>query len=129
MRRFLTIAMAAVVVVALSFAVFAQTATQTTSSGKKIEAAGLLSTTGKVDKVDKSTRTFTVKTKDGDKEFTLASDAKITAGAKTEKVTDLPNKTVKVTYKVVDGRNVASKVTIASEQKPEARMEGNENKK
>jgi len=124
MRRFLTVLTAAVAVVAFSSMAFAQATTKTEKktekAAAKVEKAEPASATGKVAKVDEAAKTFTVTTKSGDKDFTLAADAKITAGTKTEKVADLAGKTVKVTYTVVSGKNVASKVTIASETKPEA---------
>ena len=123
MRRFLTVLTAAVAVVAFSSMVFAQAPTQTKTEKKAEKAATKAepeSATGKVAKVDEAAKTFTVTTKSGDKDFTLAADAKITAGTKTEKVADLTGKNVKVTYTVVSGKNVASKVTVASEAKPEA---------
>jgi len=92
MRRFLTVLTAAVAVVAFSSMVFAQAPTQTKTEKKAEKAATKAepeSATGKVAKVDEAAKTFTVTTKSGDKDFTLAADAKITAGTKTEKVADL----------------------------------------
>lgn len=61
-------------------------------------------------KFDEATKELTV----GDKMFTLAADAKIMMGAKTVPTAELTGKHVMVTYTVVDGKNVASKVTIAA---------------
>jgi hypothetical protein len=112
MRRFLTVITAVFAVAALGSMVSAQGSSQPRSSEKTVEKSATvvakaepLSTTGKVEKVDVSARKFTVK---------------ITAGAKTEKAEDMKGKNVKVTYTVADGKNLASKVTIASEQKPQA---------
>ncbi len=126
MRRFVTVLTAAFAVVAFSSLVFAQAATQATEkkAPAKVEQTVAktvkpLAASGKVAKFDEATKTLTVTTKDGDKVFMLAADAKITAGAKTATTADLAGKTVKVTYTVVDGKNVASKVTIAAEPKAE----------
>ena len=132
MRRFSTLMTAAFAVVAFSSAAFAQAATpmktpeknveKTATKTEKVAHAAALSATGKVAKVDEATRTFTVTTQAGDRHFTLGGDARIMAGAKPEKLTDLSGKTVKVTYTTAHGRNVASRVTIASEHKPEAQV-------
>jgi hypothetical protein len=106
MRRFSIVMIVAFAVVAFSSTAFARAAT--------------LSATGKVVKVDGGGKTLTVTTKTGDKKFMLGPNTKITAGAKTATAADLAGKTVKVTYTTADGRNAASKVTIASEQKAEA---------
>jgi hypothetical protein len=98
----------------------AKTETAAKTTEKAAAKAAPLTTSGKVAKIDEATKAFTVTTKDGDKEFTLAADAKITAGAKEAKAADLAGKNVKVTYASVDGKNVASKVTVASEPKPAA---------
>jgi hypothetical protein len=159
MRRFFTVLTAAFAVVAFSSMVFAQAATQTTPVEKKVVKAAAkteqaadktavktaqaaektavktekvvkaLSTSGKVAKFDEATKTLTVTTKGADKDFTLAADAKIMAGAKTATTADLAGKTVKVTYTTVDGKNVASKVTIAPEPKAPAKAEKKEEKK
>ena len=55
----------------------------------------------------------------GDKEFELAPDAKIMSGAKAAPAADLTGKTVKVTYTVVDGKNVASMVRMPAAPKTE----------
>jgi hypothetical protein len=127
MRRLLSVAVVALTVVAQVCLASAQSASQPKAGDMKVEKrvaiaqkAEPLSASGKVEKVDQAAKTFTVKTREGDRQFALGSDVKITAGAKTGKISDLPNKTVKVTYVVIDGRNVASKVTIASPQKPES---------
>jgi hypothetical protein len=131
MRRFVTILTAVVAVAAFSTMAFAQTptaaksaattakpavATQPAPAAKPVvaeqaapKAVKPLSANGKVVKFDEATKTLTV----GAKEFVLAADAKIMAGAKAATTADLDGKTVKVTYTVVDGKNVASKVTIA----------------
>jgi hypothetical protein len=125
MRRFMTVLTAAFAVVTFSSMVFAQTATQTPPVEKKVVEKAAVKTvkpvvpsaSGKVAKFDEVTKILTVTTKDGDKDFTLAADAKIMAGAKVATFADLTGKTVKVTYTVVDTKNVASKVTIAAEPK------------
>jgi hypothetical protein len=130
MRRFVTILTAVVAVAAFSTLSFAQAttaakpaasvkpavATHPAPAAKPMVAAQAapkavkpLSASGKVAKFDEATKTLTI----GAKEFTLAADAKIMAGAKAATTADLDGKTVKVTYTVVDGKNVASKVTIA----------------
>jgi hypothetical protein len=135
MRRFVTILTAVVAVAAFSTLSFAQAttaakpattvkpavATQPAPAAKPVVAvqaapksvAKPLSANGKVTKFDEATKTLTV----GVKEFVLAPDAKIMAGAKVATTADLDGKTVKVTYTVVDGKNVASKVTIAATPK------------
>jgi hypothetical protein len=133
MRRFYTVMTAAFVVVAFSSLVSAQAANTAKSTDKKtektvtktekVEKVEALTATGKVEKVDDSGKKFTIKTKEGDKEFTLAAEAKITAGAKTEKAEEMKGKNVKVTYTVVDGKNVASKVAVAAETKPAPKSE------
>jgi hypothetical protein len=128
MRRFITVLTAAFAVVAFSSMVLAQAATQTPVPDKQVATKApvktvkpaALSASGKVAKLDEATKALTVTTKDGDKDFTLAADAKIMAGAKVALFADLTGKTVKVTYAVVDGKNVASKVTIAAEPKAAA---------
>jgi hypothetical protein len=128
MRRFFTVLTATFAVVAFSSMVFAQAATQTQTTEKKTVVKtektvkpAVLSASGKVAKFDEATKALTVTTKDGDKDFTLAADAKIMAGAKVAMAADLvAGKTVKVTYTVVDAKNVASKVTIAAEPKAAA---------
>ena len=134
MRRFVTILTAVVAVAAFSTMAFAQAttaakpatavkpvvATQPAPAAKPVVAAQAapkavkpLAANGKVAKFDEATKTLTV----GDKDFVLAPDAKIMAGAKAATTADLAGKTVKVTYTVVDGKNVASKVTIAATPK------------
>ena len=61
-------------------------------------------------KYDEATKTLTV----GGKAFVLAPNAKITMGAKAVAAAEATGKHVMVTYTVVDGKDVASKVTIAS---------------
>jgi hypothetical protein len=138
MRRFFTVLTATFAVVAFSSMVFAQAATAQTEKPKaaaektvkaekvatpqaekpvvKADKAVVktLSASGKVAKFDEATKTLTV----GDKDFMLAADAKVMAGAKAATTADLAaGKTVKVTYTVVDGKNMASKVAIAAEAK------------
>ena len=127
MRRFVTILTAVVAVAAFSTMAFAQT---THAAGKPVAAAkaaplakpvseqapaakpaakpAKLSVKGE-GKYDEATKELTV----GDKAFTLAPDAKITMGLKAATTADLTGKHVMVTYTVIDGKNVASKVTIA----------------
>ena len=130
MRRLLTVLTAAIAVVTFGSTVFAQAATPTMAPEKKVEKPAAKvekalpeSATGVVAKVDETAKTFTVTMKSGEKEFSLAPDAKITAGAKTEKVADLAGKHVKVTYTMLNGKNVASKVAIASEPTTQARAD------
>jgi hypothetical protein len=121
MRRVITTLTAVVAVVAFSSMVFAQTAatkpapttkpvaaTQA-APAKVVKAAKPLSAKGE-GKYDEAAKTLTV----GEKVFTLAPDAKITMGAKAATTADMAGKKVMVTYTVVDGKNVASKVTIAA---------------
>src|ERR1035437_4721258 len=85
MRRFITVLTAAFAVVAFSSMVLAQAATQTPVPDKQVAAKApvktvkpaALSASGKVAKLDEATKALTVTTKDGDKDFTLAADAKI----------------------------------------------------
>jgi len=118
MRRVFTVLTAAFVAFTFSSMVFAQAATQTekkpaTVKTEKVPAKAVAkSATGKVAKFDEATKTLTV----GDKDYTLAAEAKIVAGTKEVKAADLAGKNVKVTYTVVDGKNVASKVTVAAEK-------------
>jgi hypothetical protein len=132
MRRFSTAVAAAFASVAFGSMAFAQATTPTKTPEKNVEktsaktekvaTAAALSAMGKVARIDEAGRTFTVATKAGEKNFTLGADARITAGAKAEKMADMAGKTVKVTYTKANGKNVASKVTIASELKPEAQV-------
>jgi hypothetical protein len=129
MRRVVTTLTVAVAAVAFSSMVFAQTpatkpaakpaaATQAAPAAKPVPAAPVpakvvkvtkpLTFSGKVVKFDEATKMLTV----GEKEFELAADAKIMAGAKAATTADLTGKTVKVTYTVVDGKNVASMVRM-----------------
>ncbi len=131
MRRVITVLTVAIAIVAFSSMVFAQattakpaTATAPAAAAKPVAAttqapvakpAAKLSVKGE-GKYDEATKTLTV----GDKTFTLAPDAKITMGAKAATAADMTGKNVLVTYTVVDGKNVASKVTIAA-AKPAAK--------
>ena len=127
MRRFVTVLAAAVAVTAFSTMVFAQAAApakpvvaakpaaaakpavaQAPAAKPAVKAAAKMSAKGEA-RFDEATKTLTV----GDKAFTLASDAKIMMGAKAVTTADLAGKNVLVTYTVVDGKNVASKVTVA----------------
>jgi hypothetical protein len=81
----------------------------------KVKAAKPLSAKGE-GKYDEATKTLTV----GEKVFTLAPDAKIMMGAKVATIADVAGKNVMVTYTVVDGKNVASKVTIPAAKAPKA---------
>ncbi|HEX7485379.1 MAG TPA: hypothetical protein VF332_04455 [Vicinamibacterales bacterium] len=129
MRRYFTVLTAAFAVVAFSSMVFAQAATQTVEKKavktvvKTEKVVKASSVSGKVAKFDEATRILTVTTKGVDTDFTLGADAKIMAGAKAATTADLAGKTVKVTYTTVDGKNVASKVTIAPEPKAPAKTE------
>ena len=128
MRRLFTVLTAAFVAFTFSSMVFAQAAATTekkpAATAEKAPAAAKTapkaaapkSATGKVAKFDEATKTVTV----GEKDYTLAADAKIMSGTKEVKPADLAGKHVKVTYTVVDGKNVASKVTVAATPKPAA---------
>jgi hypothetical protein len=128
MRRFVTVLTAVVAATAFSTMVFAQTATPAkpvaaakpaavakpavetqAPAAKPAAKPAKLSAKGEA-KYDEATKTLTV----GDKTFTLAADAKIVMGAKTMTAADTNGKNVLVTYTVVDGKDVASKVTIAA---------------
>ncbi len=125
MRRFVTVLTAAVAVAAFSTMVFAQattpakpaTAAKPAAAAKPVadtqakpaKPAAKMTAKGE-GKYDEATKTLTV----GDKTFTLAPDAKITMGAKAATTAEVTGKNVLVTYTVVDGKNVASKVTIAA---------------
>ncbi len=128
MRRFVTILTAVVAVAAFSTMAFAQATTAAKPATATKPAAAVqpavattqapaakpakpakLSVKGE-GKYDEATKVLTV----GDKTFTLAPDAKIMMGAKAATTADLTGKNVMVTYTVVDGNNVASKVTIAT---------------
>lgn len=123
MRRLFTVLTAALAVVSFSSMVSAQAATQTEKpkvAAVKVATPAALTASGKVVKFDEATKTLTVTIKAVDKDFTLAADAKIMVGAKTAMASDLvAGKNVKVTYTTVDTKNVASKVTIATEAKVE----------
>ncbi len=128
MRRFVTILTAVVAVAAFSTMGFAQattakpaTATKPAAAAKPVAATtqapaakpaakpAKLSVKGEF-KFDEATKELTV----GEKSFTLAPDAKIMMGAKTMTTAELNGKHGMVTYTVVDGKNVASKITIAA---------------
>ena len=133
MRRFVTILTAVIAVATFSTMAFAQAtaakpvaATKAAPLAKPVAAAqapaakpaatakaAKLSVKGE-GKYDEATKELTV----GDKVFTLAPNAKITMGAKAATTADLTGKNVMVTYTVVDGKNVASKVTIAAAKAP-----------
>ena len=132
MRRFATVLVAIVAVAAFSSMVFAQATTaaktavatkpaatakpvvaQAQTAKPMVKPAAKMSAKGEA-KFDEAAKTLTV----GDKTFTLAADAKIMMGAKAATTADLTGKNVMVTYTVVDGKNVASKVTIAAAAKP-----------
>jgi len=121
MRRLFTVLTVAFAVVSFSSMVSAQAATQTQKpkvAAVKVATPAALSASGKVATLVEATQILTVTTKDGDQEFTLAADAKIMVGAKAAVAGDLvAGKNVKVTYAMVDGKHVASKVTIAAEKK------------
>jgi hypothetical protein len=118
MRRVFHVLVAAVVAVSFSSMVLAhgpaQAEKKSTAKSAKVEKRStVMAANGKVEKFDDATRTLTVATKDGAKEFALGADAKVMAGASAASTSDLAGKQVKVTYSVVDGKNVASKVTVA----------------
>jgi len=118
MRRALLGLAAAAALMTFGTMAFAQTTEPATKTGsakaaKMEKKSPAMSATGKVAKFDRSTETLTLTTKEGEKEFTLGSNAKITEGATTATTADLAGKQAKVTYSHVDGKDVASKVTIA----------------
>jgi hypothetical protein len=123
MRRVVTVLTAAVAAVTFSTMVFAQAPAAKPAPKAGAAKAEKLTVRGE-GKYDEATKTLTV----GDKTFTLAPDAKITMGAKAATTGDITGKHVMVTYTVVDGKNVASKVTIASAQ-PKAEKEKKTEKK
>jgi hypothetical protein len=135
MRRVFTVLTAALAVVAFGSMVFAQAATEkkaekTAVKAEKTVKTAALAASGKVAKFDEATKTLTVTTKTGEMEFTLGADAKIMEGAKTATTADLAGKTVKVTYTTVEGKHVASKVTIAAAKAAApAKVEKKEEKK
>jgi hypothetical protein len=119
MRRVFYALMAVVATVALSSILLAQAPAPTekkpVAKAAKVEKKmAALSANGKVARFDEATKVLTLSTKEGDKEFTLGAGAKIMSGASTATTVDLAGKNVKVTYSNVDGKNVASKVTIAT---------------
>lgn len=144
MRRMFTVLAAAFAVVAFSSMTFAQAvpaektakpaaektvkpaaekvvkpAAEKTETAAKIETKEVKKLApvaiGKVAKYDAATKTLTVTTKKGDRNFTLTADTKIAAGAKVAKEDDLvAGKNVKVTYTEANGQMTASKVTIAA---------------
>jgi hypothetical protein len=116
MRRVMSVLAAAAVAVTFSSMVLAQTATQAEKkpAAKSEKKATAMAANGTVEKYDEATKTLTLSTKEGEKEFTLGPDAKITSGASTASTADLSGKHVKVTYSHVNGKNVASKVTLAT---------------
>jgi hypothetical protein len=119
MRRVMNGLVVVAAALALGSMVLAQATTQAAKKPAQTSAtvekrAPALWAMGKVLKVNESAKTLTLATADGDRVFTLATDAKIMAGASTAKTADLPGKTVKVTYSTVNGKNLASKVTIAA---------------
>ena len=110
MRRLFTVLTVAFAVVSFSSMVSAQAATQTQKPKVAAEQAAVktqtvkvakpvaLSASGTVAKFDEATKTLTVTTKTGDKDFMLAADAKIMVGAQAAAAGDLmAGKKVKVT--------------------------------
>jgi hypothetical protein len=119
MRRVFSALTAVAVAFTFSSMVFAvaphQTGTKPAEKTVKTEKkASALAANGKVEKFDDATKTLTLSTKEGEKQFTLGASAKIMSGANAAAAADLAGKNVKVTYSHVDGKNVASKVTIAT---------------
>lgn len=120
MRRVFNLVTAGAVALAFSSMVFAvpprqaeqKPAEKTAVKAEKKSTA--LSANGTVEKFDEATKTLTVGTKEGPKEFTLGPDAKIMEGANAATPAEMNGKHVKVTYSHVNGKNVASKVTIAT---------------
>jgi hypothetical protein len=111
----------AAVAVTFSSMVLAQAPAQSEKKpvAKSEKKSTALSANGKVEKFDEATKTLTLSTKDGEKAFTVGADAKIMSGAKSASTAELAGKQVKVTYSRVNGKDVASKVTIAT-SKPTA---------
>jgi hypothetical protein len=126
MRRVFNALAAVLVATAFGSMVFAQ-APSATHPAKKPAAMktekkpASLAASGKVATFDEATKTLTLTTKEGPKEFMLGADAKVMAGASTVPTSDLAGKNVKVTYSHVDGKNVASKVTIAASHEAAAK--------
>lgn len=124
MRRVVTALVAVAAVAAFGSLALAQTpaakmATKTpVTAVKTVKTVKTMSAIGTVATFDEATRMLTLKTKAGDKEFTLAPEAKLMAGAKTATTADLAGKHAKVTYTEVDGKNVASRVTVAVAKAP-----------
>lgn len=109
MRRVISVLTVAVAAVALSTMAFAQAPAAKAPTAKPAVARTThLSVRGE-GKYDEATKTLTV----GGKSFTLAPNAKVMMGAKTVAIAEATGKHVLVAYTVVDGKNVASKVTIA----------------
>lgn len=125
MRRCPRMLTAALVVVSFSSLVFAQgsTAPQTVekrASTKRLATAkkpAPLAVTGTVARYDEATRTLTVTTKRGDRNFVLGADTKIMASAKTAPTSDLvAGKNIKVTYTDAGGTLTATKVNVQAEK-------------
>jgi hypothetical protein len=116
MRRAINVVTAALLAVTFSTMVMAYAPTQTEkkTTTKAEKKSGTLAAHGTVAKFDEATRDLTLTTKEGNKDFTLQPNAKIMEGAKAVTTSELAGKHVKVTYSHVNGKNVASKVTVAS---------------
>jgi hypothetical protein len=119
MRRVFSALTAVAVAFAMSSAVFAvaphQAEKKPAEKNVKMEKkASTLAVNGKVERFDDATKTLTLSTSEGERQFTLGADAKIMSGANAATTADLAGKNVKVTYSHVDGKNVASKVTLAT---------------
>lgn len=123
MRRAINVVTAALLAVTFSSMVMAYAPSQTekkTTTTKAEKKSGTLAAHGTVAKFDETTRDLTLTTKDGNRDFTLEPNAKIMEGAKAVTTSDLAGKHVKVTYSHVNGKNVASKVTVASSTSTQA---------
>ena len=131
MRRYFTVLTAVFAVVAFSSLALAQAekpkvekAAKTEQATAKKAPAAAPAASGKVAKFDEATKTLTVTTKDGDKNFMVTADTKIATGAKALKAADLvAGKDVKVTYSEAGGMMTATKIAIAAEKAPAKKAE------
>jgi hypothetical protein len=116
MRRVFNVLTAVAVALAFGSMVFAVPPQQAEKkpAEKAVKKSSTEAANGKVERFDDATKTLTVSTKEGEKQFVLGADAKIMSGANVATPAGLAGKNVKVTYSHVDGKNVASKVTVAT---------------
>ncbi len=127
MRRVVTALTVVVAVAAFGSLALAQTPAAKTAAKahtavvKTVKTAKTMSAIGTVASFDEATRMLMLKTRAGEKAFTLTPDAKLMAGAKAAMTADLVGKHAKVTYTEVEGKNVASHVAVAVARKTEAK--------